>query len=316
MEISNARPPRNPGVAAWIGGGLLALACLLPQRAEAQMQASEVAVSSTPALVYACYVPTTGTIYRIKETDVKQNCTSNKHVEFSWNQQGIQGEKGDKGDKGDAGDTGPKGDKGDKGDTGADGTGLALPFDESTSISGNAFRIVQEGSGTGAAGLFRKTGGTGAALAGEATSTRVGVRGTTSTGIGVQGLAALGGAGVEGLTGVTGAVGVRASAPANGTALEIVAGAIRVTGAGVNTNTAAFILQGGGHITTIDHPLTNGDPTAIILVTRRGASSHSDPTPVYVQYNAISQKWAIHHAEHPGGAFTSVERFNVMIIKP
>ena len=33
---------------------------------------------------YACYVPLTGTVYRIKEVDVRQTCASTTHVEFSW----------------------------------------------------------------------------------------------------------------------------------------------------------------------------------------------------------------------------------------
>ncbi len=39
---------------------------------------------SAPKVYYACYVPLTGTVYRIKESDVKQACTSAAHVEFSW----------------------------------------------------------------------------------------------------------------------------------------------------------------------------------------------------------------------------------------
>ncbi|MDF2771977.1 MAG: hypothetical protein K0S86_1471 [Geminicoccaceae bacterium] len=45
------------------------------------------AVSSaqTEAKVYyACYVPGSGTVYRIKETNTPQKCQSGSHVEFSW----------------------------------------------------------------------------------------------------------------------------------------------------------------------------------------------------------------------------------------
>jgi hypothetical protein len=42
-----------------------------------------------PALIHACYVPNTGTIYRIKTEDTKENCTSNRHIEFSWSQEGT-----------------------------------------------------------------------------------------------------------------------------------------------------------------------------------------------------------------------------------
>lgn len=46
--------------------------------------AHAVAAQSAPAVYYACYVPLTGTVYRIKETGLKQACTSTTHVEFSW----------------------------------------------------------------------------------------------------------------------------------------------------------------------------------------------------------------------------------------
>ncbi len=39
--------------------------------------------AQSPAVYYACYVPLTGTVYRIKETNLKQACTTG-HVEFSW----------------------------------------------------------------------------------------------------------------------------------------------------------------------------------------------------------------------------------------
>ena len=37
-----------------------------------------------PAVIHACYVPFTGTIYRIMETALHQACTSDTHVPFSW----------------------------------------------------------------------------------------------------------------------------------------------------------------------------------------------------------------------------------------
>jgi hypothetical protein len=37
-----------------------------------------------PSVFHACYVPLTGTVYRIKETNLKPACTSPSHVEFSW----------------------------------------------------------------------------------------------------------------------------------------------------------------------------------------------------------------------------------------
>jgi hypothetical protein len=36
------------------------------------------------ATFYACYVPSTGAVYRIKTADTPQACTKTTHVEFSW----------------------------------------------------------------------------------------------------------------------------------------------------------------------------------------------------------------------------------------
>ncbi len=66
--------PRLPVV-----GGLAALGFLLfvPDTAQAQTQ---------PKQFHACYVPSSGVVYRIKEPGLKDECTGKKHVEFSWAQ--------------------------------------------------------------------------------------------------------------------------------------------------------------------------------------------------------------------------------------
>lgn len=38
----------------------------------------------TAKVMHACYVPLTGTVYRIKETGLRTACSSSSHVEFSW----------------------------------------------------------------------------------------------------------------------------------------------------------------------------------------------------------------------------------------
>jgi hypothetical protein len=102
--------------------------------------------AQTPQILYACYVPETGLLYRIDPAGqvglpaacfVDKKAKTPAHVLFSWNAQGIQGAKGDPGAPGVAGpkgDTGApgaagadgapgaKGDKGDRGDPGAAGT--------------------------------------------------------------------------------------------------------------------------------------------------------------------------------------------------
>lgn len=55
--------------------------------------------AQTPAdsVLYACYVPTTGTVYRIRLADTRQSCTSDKHTQFSWNFAGPTGPQGPQG---------------------------------------------------------------------------------------------------------------------------------------------------------------------------------------------------------------------------
>ena len=100
--------------------------------------------TSTPELMYACYVPLTGTVYRIKTHGTPAECTKPKavserhqdHIQFVFNAtgpigpagpQGPQGEVGPMGPKGDVGpagakgDVGPAGPQGLKGETGATG---------------------------------------------------------------------------------------------------------------------------------------------------------------------------------------------------
>src|SRR3712207_948691 len=78
--------------------------------------------SPTDAKVYrACYVPTTGTVYRIGDTGQPSGCAKTTHVEFAWNNTGPQGppgEKGAQGEKGDKGDAGPAGPAGAQGPAG------------------------------------------------------------------------------------------------------------------------------------------------------------------------------------------------------
>lgn len=80
-----------------------------------------------PNVIYACFVPASGTIYHIEETET---CKSQGHVALQWNVQGPQGPpgpqgpagpQGPQGDQGDVGPPGPKGDQGDPGPAGPQG---------------------------------------------------------------------------------------------------------------------------------------------------------------------------------------------------
>ena len=97
---------------------------------------------------------------------------------------------------------------------------------------------------------------------------------------------------------------------------------IRVAGAGVGSTGPVFIHRATpasvtGHITTIDHPLANGDPNAILLVTHNWsadtASTRYETTPVGVWYNG--SQWTIFH-EDTSVPMPNGRAFNVMIIKP
>jgi len=75
-------------------------------------------------LLYACYVPESGTIYRIRIPSGRQSCASSSHVEFSWNNTGPAGPSGAAGPPGAAGPagaTGPQGIAGPPGIPGAPG---------------------------------------------------------------------------------------------------------------------------------------------------------------------------------------------------
>ena len=45
-------------------------------------------------IIHACFVPSSGTIYRIKFTDPTETCKAPQHVEFQWNVQGPTGAAG------------------------------------------------------------------------------------------------------------------------------------------------------------------------------------------------------------------------------
>jgi hypothetical protein len=73
----------RPSVRA-TGAALLAL-LLVPSAWAQDEQPQRGAVdSSQTGVLYACYVPPTGLVYRIKGPDLPQACLSEDHVEFSW----------------------------------------------------------------------------------------------------------------------------------------------------------------------------------------------------------------------------------------
>jgi hypothetical protein len=114
--------------------------CCFASKVEAQ--------TTAPKILWACYIPTTGTTYRIKETDLKQDCQKSTHVMFSWNETGPQGPQGMQGEKGPAGPQGPQGLQGPQGPQGPAGG-----FDWSLLWTGNTTTRVLPG-GTGGTRMF------------------------------------------------------------------------------------------------------------------------------------------------------------------
>jgi hypothetical protein len=73
-----------------------------------------------PGVIYACYIPESGTVYRIKAEDVRNRCRRH-HIEFSFNMQGPPGPAGENGAPGSQGEPGPAGADGEDGAQGPAG---------------------------------------------------------------------------------------------------------------------------------------------------------------------------------------------------
>lgn len=89
--------------------------------------------------LYACYVPGTGTVYRIKGPGLPDACEPAKggkpaHVQFQWNDRGpagpagAAGAVGAQGDAGPVGPAGPQGAQGPQGPTGPAGSAGPISF--------------------------------------------------------------------------------------------------------------------------------------------------------------------------------------------
>lgn len=170
-------------------------------------------------------------------------------------------------------------------------TSAKLSFPLSRSLANTNALLNLTNTGTGGAGLFQITNpaSTGVALA------------ATTDGSGAA---------------------LQVTAPATGTALEINSGAFKVTGAGIGTSTTVFIHQetvGGSNASSIDHPLINGDPNAILIVTYNATGSGAliplPPGGYGVQYNSSTGRWEIYLLDSTA-TIPANATFNVMIVKP
>ena len=62
----------------------------------AMMSLTTAASASAQATLSGCYVPNSGTVYRIKAAGLPTACHSKNHVEFTWSLQGPPGPVGPK----------------------------------------------------------------------------------------------------------------------------------------------------------------------------------------------------------------------------
>lgn len=179
------------------------------------------------------------------------------------------------------------------------------------SVGAYGLRGTAHGQSTGMLGSSESGIGT----AGQSDSGE-GVVGSSTTGTGVLGINGF----KRGRLGTDEAAIVADAGSSSATAVQIEKGAVRVKGAGLNSNTFVFIhpvttanysdFSSTPEMTVIDHPLCNGDPDAILIVTPRytprlvgGATSFA------VWYSG--ERWRIRADPMDPG-----DRFNVMVIKP
>jgi hypothetical protein len=138
-----------------------------------------------------------------------------------------------------------------------------------------------------------------------------GVLGATQSGVGVQGFA-LGGIGVKGQAVNSGTGVLATSGPfynPTSSALTI-DGSVKVTPLGpafVHTSSLANVFA---DCTYIDHPLTNGDPAAMLFVTHIFNGTALDALGVYFGGNG---KWCIYRESI--AAMPSGQRFNVLVFR-
>ena len=154
----------------------------------------------------------------------------------------------------------------------------------------------------------------------------VGVYGSSNSYFGVYG-SSNSYIGVIGQTGDPADAGVFAlGAGPSGTALEIFNGGIKVASAGIGTSTPVFVhVATAGNInpfdtaqTIITHPLTDGDPNAILIITPSlnygGSGGINSSHPVGVGYNTFFHQWVIYNID--GTAMVAGQQFNVLVITP
>lgn len=232
--------------------------------AAAHLATPAAAEAQTTITIHACYVPSTGAVYRIKTPDTPQACTKTTHVPFSW----VDG-----------------------------ANAIKIPYSTTVNSANNLFSLNNPGSGLAAQFLA---------------GANTGAYGRSMTGAGLHGATFS--------TNPTSGAGVRAEAVlAGGTALEVKGGAIRVTGAGMDTKTAVFRTWLGCEARYLDHPMLNGDANAMVFVQPIEGRFDNAAIVAYVEYDTGAGKWKLKSNNKLdtgfGASICYTPIVNVMIVK-
>jgi hypothetical protein len=108
--------------------------------------------------------------------------------------------------------------------------------------------------------------------------------------------------------------------PGDNPAFRIGAGSFNVAGADVGSGTTAFIFQVNtaslcaANTAPINHPMLDGDASALVLLTPRGGSALT-PAPVAAVYNSTGAACTNHWAVRGAGALANGAQYSVFIIK-
>ncbi len=209
-----------------------------------------------------------------------------------------------------------------------DGTGMAAKFTSGSSSNGiAAVQAVHLGHGDG---LAATAGGQGNAGNFKLLSDYTNNAAVLATGFGkARGLKATSVTG-EAIRAESSGTAIYAKSEPDGTALAIDGGAIRVKGAGVGSSTAVFVHRctsanttpspTGNPYTTINHPMCNDNPNAILFITPRiawskvtGLNTYEDLAVTYT-----NGRWMITNTSllDEIGDFDEGDLFNVMVILP
>lgn len=128
-----------------VGRAASAALFALALSAGAAPAAAQTAAEVEDRILHACYVPLTGTTYRIRESGTPQQCTGPAHVPFSWNARGPQGEAGPVGPQGPEGERGQAGPQGPPGPAASLHTNTYIHFFDIT-VLGRSIAEVSRGT--------------------------------------------------------------------------------------------------------------------------------------------------------------------------